>query len=226
MKDIKSLQLDVENYCLNRNGKTPDSWEIRKDNDKLFYIEKSSGKKRYGIATECEYCNRIFLARNSFKNVVVCSNFCGNAKKKKEIKVSCAWCEKEIVKNPSKLNNSKHGLHFCNRKCKENAQSIGGIEQIQPNHYKDGSASYSTRAFRHYGCKCVDCDITMKTFLEVHHIDGNRKNGKLENLEVVCYIHHMLRHMMKNEKNNWIVDFHFLTPRDKLEELRNVLIGN
>ncbi len=47
----------------------------------------------------------------------------------------------------------------------------------------------------------------------------------LKNLEVVCNIHHMLRHMKQNEEGFWIVDFKTLTPRDKLDELRKLLIG-
>ncbi len=224
MTEIKKIQLEVEKYCLSKNNKIPDSWMFEEKDDKFFYIEKSTGKKRYGVIKNCEYCERKFLARNSWsKSITVCSNFCGTAKRVKKVEISCSWCKKTILKTPSKLKNSKHNLYFCDRVCKENAQSIGGIEKIQPNHYKDGSASYSARAFKHYGKKCCDCNISFKVFLEVHHIDGNRNNGDISNLEVVCLIHHQLRHM-RLENKKWIVDFHYLTPRDKLDELKKLLL--
>jgi hypothetical protein len=45
IKNIKSLQDEVEKYLLNKNKKNPDSWTIKNDGDNIFYIEQSSGKK-------------------------------------------------------------------------------------------------------------------------------------------------------------------------------------
>ena len=136
----------------------PDTWKIYSDEKGFFHREKSTNRKRYGVVRNCLHCEREFLARNSWNDTAfTCSRFCNTTSRQKRIKVSCAWCDNEIEKTQSYLNNSKHGLHFCNRKCKENAQSIGGIEEIQPPHYKDGTKAYSVRALNHYGCKCVDC---------------------------------------------------------------------
>lgn len=223
MKNFTEIQKYVENYCIEKKGKTPDSWNFDKLGEDYFFIEKCSGKKRYGLIKKCENCDREFLARKNWsETVVACSNFCGNAKKKKSVIINCSWCNKEINKNPSRLKNSKHGFHFCNRECKEHAQSVGGIVEIQPSHYFDGYSNYANRAYKKYGYKCIDCEISMKALLQVHHIDGDRENGDLSNLEVVCVIHHMLRHM-RLDKDTWIQDYHFLTPRENLDELRKLI---
>ena len=65
----------------------------------------------------------------------------------------CAWCKNNIYRKQSRLSNSKSGLYFCDRICKENAQQIGGLQEMKLEHYKDGASTYSSRAFRYYGVK-------------------------------------------------------------------------
>jgi len=225
MTDFKERQLEVEKYCLNKNGKLPDTWDIQKDADRVFYVQISINRKRYGKIKNCEYCNREFIATLGLKdNNVVCSHFCSTKKNENKVKLNCSWCKKEILKLPSQLKNSKKGFHFCDRKCKEEAQKVSGLKEFYAEAYKDGSRAYAERAYNHYGYKCVDCNITSRTFLQVHHKDSDRNNGNVENLEVVCTHHHMLRHLRYRERTKeWIVDYKVLTPRDKLDELRLLL---
>ncbi len=225
MTDFKKLQLEVEEYFLSKNKPLPISWNWEKNDKGLFYIEKSTGKKRYGTTNSCKFCKRQFIVKKHNLDIAIyCSKVCDSLSREKKIETNCAWCNKEIKKTESKLKNSKHNLNFCNRICKENAQKIDGITELHPKHYKDGTSAYNERALRFYGGKCCDCGLTFKPLLSVHHVDGNRENGKLENLEVLCSLHHDLRHMYFNEKKNiWIYDTKSLTPRDKLDELRNLL---
>jgi hypothetical protein len=225
MTDFKKLQLEVEEYCLKKNGKLPDTWNIQKDGDKFFYVKKSTGKRRFGIINNCEYCKRAFLAKQGLSdNNVVCSNLCSNKRKLNRVQINCSWCKKEITKLASELKKSKKGFHFCNRICKEEAQKVSGLKEFYADAYKDGSRAYAERAFNHYGYKCVDCNVSSRTFLQVHHKDSNRDNGDVENLEVVCTHHHMLRHLRYRERTKeWIVDYKVLTPREKLDELRILL---
>ena len=59
----------------------------------------------------------------------------------KKPNVECAKCGKEFYKNESKKKNSKSGLFFCTRTCKDSAQTIGngGIKKIMPPHYGNGN---------------------------------------------------------------------------------------
>ena len=98
------------------------------------------------------------------------------------LKFECAWCHKTFQrkKHGDPYSNSKSGLLFCNRACKEMAQRVGGLSEIQPSHYKDGSSNYREIAFRNFPHKCNRCGWDKEpALLEAHHKDRNRENGAL-----------------------------------------------
>lgn len=106
-------------------------------------------------------------------------------------------CGKRFYRNKSKQKLSKSGLFFCNRKCKEKAQTIeGGCKEIQPYHYKDGIyCTYRVNALKYYGENCQECGYNkFPQILQVHHIDRNRNNNLLENLQVLCPNCHAIKH--------------------------------
>jgi hypothetical protein len=49
------------------------------------------------------------------------------------MKVECAHCGKKLDRKPSEIAKSKTGLFFCDRKCQQAEQRIGG--KLQPEHY-------------------------------------------------------------------------------------------
>lgn len=111
-----------------------------------------------------------------------------------KVECECAYCGKKFLREPSKLEKSKSKLYFCCREHKDLAQKIESGEQfnvIRPDHFGTTLKDYRATAFRHYEHKCELCgwdeDID---FLEVHHIDENRKNNTLENLMILCPICH------------------------------------
>lgn len=215
-------QEKIKQIFIDKKISLPYTWSWKKDIKGLYYNEPN-GKKRYGIIKECLHCEREFLVRNDWKEkVTMCSKFCNYEMQDKKIKLNCDWCKKSFSKQSSKLTNSKSGFYFCTKECKDNAQKIDGLKEIHPNHYKDGYSNYSERAFKKYGCKCVDCNITIKALLQVHHKDGNRENGDIKNLEIVCSNHHALRHMVFRN-GNWISDYKVLTSLEDLEILKKEL---
>lgn len=197
------------------------------DENRLFFLENNTGRKRFARLVNCDFCSVEFCIRLNDKNKY-CSKECSQKSSRlKRVIINCSNCNKEIERTGSRVAKSKNGLHFCDRKCKENAQKIGGIPELQPSHYGDGLSTYADKAFKKYGEKCVNCDISFRPLLEVHHIDGNRENAEIENLEVVCKNHHLLRHLRKNEKtDDWVLDFKYLTPRDMLEFFLAGLLKN
>jgi hypothetical protein len=106
----------------------------------------------------------------------------------------CAYCHQKFIRAESKLEKSKSGLYFCCREHKDLAQRIESGDQfktIRPDHFGTTLKDYRTTAFRHYEHKCELCDWDEDIdFLEVHHIDENRKNNNLENLIILCPICH------------------------------------
>ena len=128
--------------------------------------------------------------------------------KNTQIECECAYCHKKFFKAPSKLLQSKSKLYFCCREHKDLAQRLDSgkqFETIRPNHYGTVSIDYRLTALRNYPHKCELCgwdeDID---FLEVHHIDENRKNNTLENLMILCPICHKKltthKYKLKNRK--------------------------
>lgn len=149
----------------------------------LFFID-NSGKKRRGILKTCQICNKDYITRITNPNKT-CSATCGAKIHRNRIIVQCAQCNSNIEKQKCKLNGSKSGLYFCNRKCKEQAQKLGGIKEIQPNHYGTGK-SYRN-LFTDEELFCRRCKY--KEFLcsvHIHHIDKDRDNNKRENLIPLC----------------------------------------
>lgn len=48
-------------------------------------------------------------------------------------------------------------------------------------------STYRRRALMEYGARCVMCGYSRYVeMLDCHHIDEDRNNGKLENLEIRC----------------------------------------
>lgn len=56
-----------------------------------------------------------------------------------------------------------------------------------PDHYGDGKADYRSRALKAYGAVCRKCGYgDLQKMLDVDHIDSNRQNNELDNLQVLC----------------------------------------
>ena len=167
----------------------------------LYIVEGSC--KREAVEVKCDYCKKIFLKQKRFINTKKqgrIKNYCcvehrGLAKQNR-IELKCSHCEKTFYRAKSKLLNSKHGLYFCNRVCKEKAQSLnGGNKKLQPLHYGNGEFNYRTIAFKEYDNKCEICGYDEHIeILEVHHIDKNRKNNIIKNLIILCPNHHKMLH--------------------------------
>lgn len=147
------------------------------------------------IEMACQHCGKPFTTEYKFrKQRRFCSISCGIRFRKPRITLTCAQCGKSFDRPPSDANRSKSRLSFCSRECKVDAQRIGGIKEIQPDHYGKGLSYYRSMAIRSYGAKCQQCgyntDIRM---LDVDHIDSNRNNNNLNNLQVLCIWCHALK---------------------------------
>jgi len=152
------------------------------------------------IIKTCLHCEQEFQAdirEHNRGNAKFCNYSCFNSFRTRPNTV-CAQCGNEFFRRYGNKKKAKHGMHFCDRACKDKAQRLGGISKIQPSHYGTGTGEYSyrVRAFREYPHECADCGFDKHTgVLEVHHIDESRDNNAIQNLVILCRNCHRLRHL-------------------------------
>ena len=121
-----------------------------------------------------------FLASRKY-----CSKECNRIGKTVEAKtLICNFCKSEFKRK--KNYSTRSGLVFCDRLCKEKAQSVDN-NILVISHYQGGRRNYRERAFREYGSKCDECGYDeLEEMLDVDHIDGNRSHNEIKNLQVLC----------------------------------------
>lgn len=160
---------------------------------------------RKPITLHCNIHNTNFTANAECfmrKEISIKSDcpICAIERRKKQNTLSeciCAYCNQKFYRNPSKLLRSRSGLYFCCREHKDLAQRLDSgseFDQMRPLHYstigEEGEATlYTYRAvsFKAYPHQCAICGWKEdEDILQVHHIDENRQNNKLENLIILC----------------------------------------
>jgi hypothetical protein len=161
---------------------------------KEFIDKDTSGKNRLFIEAKCQVCGTVYRRqKRQQKELYTCSIGCNSIAKGSTIELNCDHCGELFLRGKSKLKLSKSGKYFCSRLCKDKAQSY--MLEIQPDHYGSGEYSdYRTKALYQLGCVCIQCGYSNKDALEVHHIDRNRGNNNISNLEVLCANCHTLKH--------------------------------
>lgn len=147
---------------------------------------------------ECDNCGQIYEketrlinlnAKRGHKNF--CSITCCNANRRTSRLFTCANanCNRSFTRCKSQCERNPEGRVFCSRSCatSDNNKLKSGIRN--PN-WNGGYSSYRKRALVHYGSKCQLCEYDTECCLEVHHIDGDKRNNEISNLMVVCPTHH------------------------------------
>ena len=134
-----------------------------------------SPENREGAETRhelCMKCNEL-IPVHKYKNAKFCS----------------VKCRVAFNSHKSRV---KHGLIKA-----PNVGSGGNQWSINNHQYKNGIGFYSKKAFKHYGKVCNKC-ASVKHLL-VHHIDHNRSNNDLTNLEILCKKCHQEHHCIRDE---------------------------
>ncbi len=155
-------------------------------------LEKNKAKrKKYIFKCSCGNRYKSFLTESQYrfkKYKKYCSSFCAHSFIKRKVRKSCTMCDKIVKKNADK---------FCSRKCMGKHNYEQHVKKWQKGELSgNGSTSIAVYVrryiFEKYDNKCVKCDwdktnkYTNKIPLQIHHIDGNRKNTIEKNLILLC----------------------------------------
>ena len=153
---------------------------------------------------KCKNCQKEFYKKPYYikhnKNIC-CSIECKNEYANRKIKCNCATCGKEVYRIQSQINKSKTGNVFCDHSCsaKFSNKSRSGF----------GVSTYRKKAFDSLPNKCDMCGYDKITdVLVVHHIDRDRNNSDISNLQILCPTCHIEEHyhnkdgIFSNLKNN------------------------
>lgn len=144
------------------------------------------------IDVKCSYCGKEYILSRGLYNKrikrnknkeIYCSKECSQKARITRIKKTCANCGKLVERPPFKLKQSISGNVFCSHSC----------SSIYNNSLREKNSinTYRRVAFENYKHECAICGWNKdERILEVHHIDENRKNNKLDNLIILCPICH------------------------------------
>ena len=94
---------------------------------KEFEKKDSESRIRIFVEFKCDSCQQISFKQKRFlKETNFCSRKCGSQFKLAKIttEVICRFCSKIFRKKNSTLHNSKSGIYFCSKKCKDSGQKI------------------------------------------------------------------------------------------------------
>lgn len=145
-------------------------------------------KNRVKNSFTCRICNINFTGLGPIN--YYCSKACKNASRLtlRGFDVSCQVCRK-IFRAANKNNLNR----FCSRQCSGIAVSL------------DFHNNYALLVFLHHGLRCNRCDLREYLKLTVHHRDHNKRNNRIENLEVLCYNCHSFHHWGASENKKVIL---------------------
>ena len=161
----------------------------------VFRKGKSNLARRRRIVKECDNCGGIIevqLSRYKTFNYHFCNQDCEYEWMKKSVKVTCDLCGKEFERTLSQY--KRGNVFFCSRKCSENGKKLNKHWNWQ-----------GGKSFEKYGVDfdnvlkelvrkrdehtCQECQFTEKQLgykLNIHHIDYDKRNNKMNNLISLC----------------------------------------
>jgi HNH endonuclease. len=150
---------------------------------KEIYVDNKEIKRGFG-----KFCGRNCSAQFNARNIIP-----------PEPNVKCAYCSVSFYITASRAARSKRKIYFCCQQHHDAAQRIGGVSEVLPAHYGTGE-NYRRIVFAIKPKKCERCAYDKhEAAIIVHHIDRNRDNNDLGNLEVLCANCHAIEHYGEEE---------------------------
>lgn len=146
---------------------------------------------------ECKRCEQSFTIPCHAKDQMFCSKMCGILYRKKAKLIPCKTCGKEFETSRQK---------FCSRKCATDGQKNIALGKENgfwyENGYKvlylEGDKSRKEHIYimeQHLGRRLVKGEV-------VHHINHNKLDNRLENLQLMTWTEHSRLHRKLDKEQN------------------------
>jgi hypothetical protein len=151
-------------------------------------LSNSEVLRQLGYSEKGQYVS--IIKQFLIDNEVDFSHFTSNGKPSTLITKICLNCNKEFncIKRPTKEQQT------CSRSC----SNTYFRSKVFSSEFEASESSYRKLAFTHYRHCCNRCGFNNVSALEVHHIDRNRANNNLNNLEILCANCHSIEHTTKH----------------------------
>lgn len=139
----------------------------------------------------CSICKKAIYRRPNQIEVnhgrVFCSAVCYGISCRKE--TPCIVCSKLILSGANKKT--------CSRGCSNTNRSGIKYNIGRPKDKVKSQQAIKIRLLEARGTKCERCNYSKYEILQVHHIDRNRKNNALDNLQLICPNCHYEEHFLE-----------------------------
>jgi len=208
-------------FCSTKCARCFSTKKNRKEiNEKVSNTFKERGITKEGLTVRCKYCNEYFTGSKTNKNPKFCSQTCVA---KYNMKVS----DDEIIKSCKEslsMGQAAELLGVSFLTLRKRAKNLGvyqpnvglkgtrrkSFRKIQSKEILEGKhPNYQTHKLKKRLLKegikenkCERCGISIwqeiELCIELHHIDGNNRNHKLNNLQMLCPNCHSLTVTYKN----------------------------
>jgi hypothetical protein len=91
----------------------------------------------------------------------------------------------------------------CSRSCANRHRAGISYKINRPRDKVKSQRALKIRLLEERGMKCGRCDYKRQEILQVHHIDRNRSNNDMSNLELICPNCHYEEHLLEK---SWLHD--------------------
>ncbi len=149
------------------------------------------------VVNICKYCGKEFVCKRRRRRQTYCSNQCKGLDQSRSLTAErinreCLWCHK-VFQIKSWLLKVSTGGRYCSLECKKAFRAHDRFANPKASAYRVNAMA--TRENR----TCERCGYSkVPELVLVHHKDGDRSNGALDNLELLCPNCHGEDHFQKD----------------------------